>query len=73
MIGFSVYLFEGIGIILPVYSITRDKTKFSKVLICCLFSIYMIYIVYAVLLYFSYGDLLNTPLITDNLPKNAFA
>ena len=33
----------------------------------------MIYIVYAVLLYFSYGDLLNTPLITDNLPKNAFA
>jgi hypothetical protein len=65
MIGFSVYLYEGAGIIIPVYSITENKKAFPKVLLACVTSIYVVFIFYSNLAFFSYGDKLNTPLITD--------
>jgi hypothetical protein len=35
-IGFSVYLFEGIGLVLPVQHVTKNKNDFSKIIIYCI-------------------------------------
>lgn len=45
-IGFSVYSFEGIGIILPVMDITSDPKNYYKIVITVILSVIGIYIVF---------------------------
>lgn len=66
-IGFSVYAFEGIGIILPVKQITSEPQNYFRILCCTLFAIAVIYIGYAVICVYGFGfETLNQfPLITQ--------
>jgi solute carrier family 36 (proton-coupled amino acid transporter) len=74
-IGFSVYAFEGIGIILPVYEITANKQDYPRILTYVVFFICFIYLFFGEYELFSYGGYTATntegliePLIIDSLP-----
>jgi proton-coupled amino acid transporter len=69
-IGFAIYAFEGIGVILPVQDITEDREGYFKIIcITCCF-ITLVYISFSEFCLFTYFDRFNStgPLITDYLP-----
>ncbi|XP_047314900.1 amino acid transporter AVT3C-like [Impatiens glandulifera] len=67
-LGVAVYAFEGIGMVLPLESETRDKQKFGKVLGISMASISLIYGSFGALGYFAFGEETND-IITTNLGK----
>jgi hypothetical protein len=74
-IGFAVYAFEGIGVILPIMEVTEDKENYFKILTAVVVFICILYITFSEFTLFSYGgytpsnpDGLNQPLIIDSLP-----
>ena len=64
--GTAVYSFEGIGIIIPIMDSSKYPQKYSKIVMIMLIGLTSLYIVFAMICYFSFGDkLLNSaPLIT---------
>jgi proton-coupled amino acid transporter len=74
-IGFSVYAFEGIGVILPIMEVTEHKQDFVKILSAVLCFVCLLYIAFSEVCLFAYGgftlvnpDGLHQPLIIDSLP-----
>ena len=74
-IGFSVYAFEGIGVILPIMEVTEDKPNYYKTLCMTVCFICVLYIGFSEFVLFAYGgytidnpDGLVQPLIIDSLP-----
>lgn len=68
MIGASAYSYEGIGIILPIYDVTAKPQVFKKILTFVFITVVSLYIIFGDFCLFVYGDKIDTPLITDNLP-----
>lgn len=72
-IGFSVYCFEGIGVILPIMEVTERKDIYLKILILTVGFIGIFYTAFAEFWLFAFGaNNLTTPLITDQLPKKSW-
>ena len=77
-IGFSVYAFEGIGVILPIKEITATGDGYFKILCLTVTFISLMYIAFSEYCVFAFGKYdpvtnpggLSTPLIIDNLPKD---
>ncbi len=69
MIGFSVYAFEGIGVILPVMDTCACPEKYPKILLLVLVVLTSTYIFFGQYCYTVYGNELTTPIVTENLPK----
>ncbi|VFQ93602.1 unnamed protein product [Cuscuta campestris] len=67
-LGVAVYAFEGIGMVLPLESETRDKGKFGKVLGLSVALISLMYALFGVLGYFAFGDE-TKDIITTNLGR----
>lgn len=67
-LGVAVYAFEGIGMILPIESETKDKDKFGKVLAWCMTFIALMFGAFGVLGYFAFGDQ-TKDIITTNLGR----
>lgn len=63
-----MYAFEGIGMVLPLESETRDKQKFGRILGISMASISFIYGSFGALGYFAYGDE-TKDIITTNMGK----
>ncbi|KAF8405561.1 hypothetical protein HHK36_010468 [Tetracentron sinense] len=55
-VGVSIYSFEGVGMVLPLESETKDKEKFGKVLGLSMASIALMYGGFGVLGYFAFGE-----------------
>ncbi|XP_075656470.1 amino acid transporter AVT3C-like [Castanea sativa] len=55
-VGVAVYAFEGVGMVLPLESETKDKDKFGKVLGLCMTFISLLYGGFGALGYFAFGD-----------------
>lgn len=71
-IGFSVYAFEGIGIILPVYEVTERKDIYLRILVITCAIIAVVYVAFSEFCLFGYGAVtLTKPLITDSLPPQS--
>lgn len=71
MIGSAVYSYEGIGVVLPLLEVTQKPEMYPKILFYMLLTVMLLYVSFGEYCLFVYGDLLQTPLITDNLPQNA--
>ena len=56
MIGFAIYSYEGIGIVLPVWQITKDKKNYFKILVLVFFTVVIFYILFGEISYLAYGD-----------------
>ena len=71
-IGFSVYAFEGIGVILPIMEVTeRPEIYFRILVITCIF-IGAMYVAFSEYCLFAYGARnLTLPLITSSLPPQS--
>mmetsp|Transcript_12174 Transcript_12174/g.16811 ORF Transcript_12174/g.16811 Transcript_12174/m.16811 type:complete len:203 (+) Transcript_12174:562-1170(+) len=72
-IGFAVYAFEGIGVILPIMDITTCTTEqYIKVVMIVLMLIGCMYVLFSEYCVCAYGDTLTLPLITASLPQDAW-
>jgi proton-coupled amino acid transporter len=71
-IGFAIYAFEGIGVILPVQDITEDKEGYFKIICITCGFITLMYVTFSEFCLFAYYDRFNPdgPLITDYLPPD---
>lgn len=68
MIGSAVYAYEGIGVVIPLLDVTEKPDLFPKILLLVLCTVFGLYTFFGEFCYFVYGDKLNDPLITANLP-----
>ncbi|XP_060192494.1 amino acid transporter AVT3B-like [Lycium barbarum] len=55
-VGMAVYAFEGMGMILPLESETRDKDKFGKILGLSVAFVTLLYTAFGALGYFAFGE-----------------
>ncbi|XP_057958700.1 amino acid transporter AVT3B-like [Malania oleifera] len=55
-IGVAVYAFEGIGMVLPLESETKDKDKFGRILGLSMVFISLMYAAFGILGYFAFGE-----------------
>ena len=72
-IGFSVYTYEGIGVILPIQEVTADKSQYYKLLCITVTFIAILYIVFGEFTLLAWGSTedFNEPLITASLPEES--
>jgi len=63
-IGFSVYAFEGIGIVIPIYEIAGDKEGFLRIVYYVFITVCSLYLVFGWFCIEAYGGALKAPLIT---------
>jgi solute carrier family 36 (proton-coupled amino acid transporter) len=69
MIGSAVYSYEGIGVILPLLEVTEKPEQYPKILTYVLVTVMVLYVGFGQFCLFVYGDEIQSPLITTNLPK----
>jgi solute carrier family 36 (proton-coupled amino acid transporter) len=69
-LGFVVYAFEGIGVVMPIMQTCATPEKFNRILIAGVGTLTVIYIAFGTLCYFTYGAGMNEPLITEMLPAS---
>jgi solute carrier family 36 (proton-coupled amino acid transporter) len=67
-IGFSIYVYEGIGVLMPIMKASENKQDFSRMVIYAVVVLSVLYVSFATLCYFTYGDALNEPIILNMLP-----
>ena len=70
-IGFSVYTYEGIGVVLPIREVTADKGNYYKLLCITVTLIAFLYILLGEYTVIAWGDkpsFKEKPLITSSLP-----
>ena len=71
-IGFSMYCFEGIGVILPIREITEKKEDYLKIFTLVVGGIGIFYVIFSEFMIFGYGaDKVQYPLITESLPRKS--
>lgn len=66
-IGFSVFSYEGIGTVLPIYEITKNPHLFRKIIVLTIAFACSIFLVFGNFCCCAWGDELKTPLITDQI------
>jgi solute carrier family 36 (proton-coupled amino acid transporter) len=67
-VGFAIYTYEGIGVIMPIMQTCATPEKFSKIMFFAIITLSIIYFAFGNLGYLTYGSSLNQPLITEMLP-----
>ena len=72
-IGFSVYTYEGIGVILPIREVTADKEGYYKLLCITVTLIAFLYVCLGEFTAIAWGDndSFLDPLITSSLPEKS--
>jgi len=73
-IGSAVYSYEGIGVVLPIYEVTKNPERIAKNLTLMISVVLFIYIVFGFLMLFAYGDKLAigptaSPIITETISR----
>ncbi|KAL5713775.1 Amino acid transporter avt3c [Ranunculus cassubicifolius] len=71
-LGVAVYAFEGIGMVLPLESETKNKAKFGKTLLWCMIFIAIMYAGFGALGYFAFGQE-TQDIITTNMGKGVLS
>lgn len=67
-IGFSVYSYEGIGVILPVGQLCAHPESFENIVYLVIATVAIVYTIFGLICTISWGDEIRTPIITDLLP-----
>ena len=55
-IGFAIFNFEGIGVVMPIMYATKEKKKFKKILLYAVMTIVVVYITFGEICYLTYGS-----------------
>jgi amino acid permease len=67
-VGFAIYSFEGIGIVIPIMQTVAEPQKFDKILNYAVLTFSLIFIRFENLCYFTFGSDMDKPLIKEMLP-----
>ena len=67
-VGFAIYSYEGIGIVMPVLSKAKEPESFNKSLFAAIATLACIFIFFGELTAFAFGANLTEPFITEMLP-----
>lgn len=69
-VGFAIYSFEGIGVVMPIMQTCKRPEKFTGILVAAIATLCLVYIVYGNLCYLTLGSNMDRPLITEMLPAS---
>jgi solute carrier family 36 (proton-coupled amino acid transporter) len=69
-VGFCIYAFEGIGVVMPIMQSSAEPKRFINLLYAAIATLTTIYIFFSVFCYCAYGYNLQ-PIVTENLPPAA--
>ena len=73
MIGFSFFMFEGIGCLLPIMREAEKPEIYPQQTVWALCILCITYILFATVCYYAWGSTLDEPVVTEMLPAdNAF-
>ena len=67
-VGFAIYSYEGIGIVMPVLAKAREPEEFNKSLVAAIVTLCALYVFFGELTSLTYGSDLTEPFITEMLP-----
>ena len=67
-VGFAIYSYEGIGIVMPVLAKAREPEEFNKSLVAAIVTLCALYVFFGELTSLTYGSNLTEPFITEMLP-----
>jgi solute carrier family 36 (proton-coupled amino acid transporter) len=67
MIGFVIYAFEGIGVVMPIMSQAQEPDQFLRMLVSAIVTLTGIYIVFGSICYLAFGDSLMI-IVTEMMP-----
>ena len=73
MIGFSFFMFEGIGTIMPVMNACDQKAQknFPYILVGALATLCSIYVLFSELCYFTFGNDLDEAIVMQEMPSES--
>ena len=72
-IGFAVYSYEGIGIIMPVQDICAKPETYMWIVYACILTVAVLYVIFGQVCAIAWGAGITSPLITDKLPGDPVA
>ena len=55
-IGFSVYAYEGIGLVMPVQDITKDPANYHRIVFAVVVTCALLYIIFGLICVVSWGE-----------------
>jgi proton-coupled amino acid transporter len=70
MVGFAVYTYEGIGVVMPIMSTCNCPEKFPFLLASAVTLLTIIYIAFGELCYYTFGNMLTKPIILEMMPAD---
>ena len=70
-VGFSIYSYEGIGVVMPIMQNCDCVDKFPKLFFLAILTLTVIYILFSELCYLTLGDKLTETFITQQLDKKS--
>lgn len=68
VVGFAIYSFEGVGMLMPIMQASEKPKEFNKILIYAFLTILALYIGFSEICYFCFGNNMTSPIIIYNLP-----
>jgi len=72
MIGFSFFMFEGIGSVMPVMHACSDEARnhFPYLIMAALGTLCTVYIVFSEICYYTFGDALTQSIVMQEMPSD---
>jgi len=70
MVGFAIYAYEGIGVVMPIMQASAEPEKFKMCLLGAISTLSVIFITFGLLTYITFGSDLDEPFITEMLPSD---
>eukprot|EP00347_Sterkiella_histriomuscorum_P022403 403338616 len=68
--SFSIYVYEGIGTIMPTMKVARDQKQFPKILIYAVTTLTIVFIIFGNICYLTFGQNLTEPIILSMIPSD---
>ena len=70
MVGFAVYTYEGIGVIMPIMNTCAVPDQFPKILVAAIAFLVFLYIAFGNLCYITFGANMTSSMVLLELPAN---
>lgn len=71
MLGFAIYSYEGIGVVMPIMQSAENPERFLQLLTLAIGTLTSLYVIFGSVCYSAYGSD-TKPIITEMLPNNGF-
>ena len=63
-LGFTIYCYEGIGVVMPIMATTEKPERFNEMLVYAYVTLLVVYIAFDEVCYFAWGSTMTEPIIT---------